>query len=142
MWKKWVNGKNHGGNTNYWLKFLIYTVAIWYLTNRRGWVSGCKWVCLWGEIDMGVGMREKLDRLSGKYDRLSGIVCRGSGWTHRSIGWPPIRWGLEWPISTPDHPKTQRNQWFSLLVSQCAPSIPQLFGQHFAMLLYLSAIFR
>lgn len=91
---------------------------------------------------MGVGMREKLDRLSGKYDRLSGIVCRGSGWTHRSIGWPPIRWGLEWPISTPDHPKTQRNQWFSLLVSQCAPSIPQLFGQHFAMLLYLSAIFR
>jgi len=95
-----VNGKNHGGNTNYWLKFLIYTVAIWYLINRRGWVSGCEWVCLWGKIDRGVGMKKKLDRLSG-------IVCRVPGWTHDSVGWPPTGWGLGWPDLTASHPKTQ-----------------------------------
>jgi len=98
-----VNGKKHGGNTNYWLKFLIYTVAIWYLTNTRGWVSGCEWACLWGEIDRGVGIGEYV----GELDRLSGIVCRGGRWTHESVGCPPTRWGLGWPDSTASHPKTQ-----------------------------------
>ena len=60
-----------------------------------------------GGIDRGVGMREKLDRLSGIYDRLSGIVCRVPGWTHDSVGCPPTRWGLGWPDSTASHPKTQ-----------------------------------
>ena len=25
---------------------------------HKGWVSGCEWVCLWGEIDRGVGIGE------------------------------------------------------------------------------------